>query len=366
MKHTVFSLLLIAILFFITGCAPKYTSMEKVSKAQLEQLDFDDIQGFHEDNLDLALRVFQKDCKRSKRYNIFKQVCQKANETTDSKTFFTQNFTPFKLRNQSGKDKGVITGYYEPLLQGSLKKTKEFKYPVYKTPKDLIVVDLKSVYPKLKNYRLRGRVVGNKLVPYNPRALMKNKKNLEVICYVNSKTDLYFLEIQGSGKIELRDGSIMNVGFANQNGHPYASIGKYMIKKGYIGGKSGYSASIQGMKRWFMENPKKVDGVLNVNPSYVFFAQTKQGATGSLGTELTQRRNLAVDRSYIPLGMPVFINTKNPVTHENIDQLMVAADTGGAIKGEIRADFFWGFSKEAEKYAGRMKEKGSLIIFVPN
>jgi membrane-bound lytic murein transglycosylase A len=353
-------------LLLVTGCTPKYTSIKEVSKAQLEKLDFDDIEGFHSDDLDLALRVFQKDCARAKRYKIFKQVCQKAQNTDNPKDFFTQNFTPFKLRSKKGNDQGIITGYYEPLLQGSLKETKEFKYPIYKTPKDLIVVDLKKIYPELKKYRLRGRIVGNKLIPYDSRTLMRKKKDLEVIAYVNDKVDLYFLEIQGSGKIELRDGSVMNVGFANQNGHQYESIGKYMIKKGYIGRKSGYSASIQGMKKWFNDNPSKVDKVLNINPSYVFFAQNKQGATGSLGTELTSRRNLAVDRRYIPLGMPVFIHTKNPVTKEKINQLMVAADTGGAIKGEIRADFFWGFAKEAEHYAGRMKEQGQLIMLIPN
>ena len=356
----------ILLLFLITGCTPKYTSIDNVSKAQLEILEFDDIEGFEEDNLDLALEVFQKDCRRSQRYKIFKDVCEKSKDANDAKTFFTQNFTPYKLRAQNGKDEGVITGYYEPLLYGSLKKTKEYKYPVYKTPEDLIIVDLTKAYPGLKKYRLRGKIKGNRLIPYDTRELMKKKKDLEVICYVNDKVDLYFLEIQGSGKVQLDSGKIINVGFANQNGQKYKSVGKYMIKKGYIGGSSGYKASMQGMKKWFKDNPKKVDEVLNINPSYVFFNQTKRGATGSLGTELTRRRNLAVDRKYIPLGMPVFIQTKNPLTKENISQLMVAADTGGAIKGEIRADFFWGYSKEAEQYAGRMKEKGSLIILVPN
>lgn len=354
------------LLLLITGCTPKYESFDNISKAKLQAVDFDEIEGFYEDNLDIALSVFQKDCKRAQRYKMFKNVCEKSKVAQDAESFFTSNFTAYKLRAQNGKDEGIITGYYEPLLYGSLKKTKKYKYPVYKTPKDLIIVDLTDAYPSLKKYRLRGQIKGNRLIPYNARKDMIKKKDLEVICYVDSKTDLYFLEIQGSGKVQLDTGKIINVGFANQNGQQYKSIGKYMINKGYIGGKSNYKASIQGMKRWFTDNPNKVDEVLNINPSYVFFNKTSHGAMGSLGTELTEKRNLAVDRNYIPLGMPVFINTKNPLTRKDINQLMVAADTGGAIKGEIRADFFWGYSKEAEKYAGRMKEKGSLIILIPN
>ena len=366
MKSTIYYFFIFIAIFIITGCTPKYESFENISKAKLEVLDFKEIDGFEEDNLELALQVFQKDCQRSKRYSLFKSVCQKAYESTDAKTFFTQNFTPYKLRTHEGEDEGVITGYYEPLLFGSRTKSKEYAYPIYKTPKDLIIVDLTDAYPSLKNYRLRGKLQGNRLIPYDTREQMWNKKELEVICYVNNKVDLYFLQIQGSGKVQLDTGEIINVGFANQNGQQYKSIGKYMLKQGYIGSNTDYAASIQGMKKWFNDHPDKVDEVLNINPSFVFFNQNAKGATGSLGTELTQKRNLAVDRRYIPLGMPVFINTTNPVTNNTINQLMVAADTGGAIKGQIRADFFWGYSKEAEKYAGRMKEKGSLILLIPN
>lgn len=366
MKSYFFYLLTIITVFIITGCTPKYESFENISKAKLEALAFDDIEGFEKDNLNLALEVFQKDCKRASRYDLFEDVCQKAAQANDARTFFMNNFTPYKLRTHEGEDEGVITGYYEPLLYGSKTKSAKYKYPVYKTPKDLIVVDLTGAYPSLKNYRLRGKLDGNRLIPYDTRKEMWDKKDLEVICYVDDKVDLYFLEIQGSGKVQLDTGEIINVGFANQNGQQYKSVGKYMIQKGYIGSKTSYEASMQGMKKWFKDNPSKVDMVLNVNPSYVFFNQNAKGATGSLGTELTGRRNLAVDRRYIPLGMPVFIQTSNPITNEEINQLMVAADTGGAIKGQIRADFFWGYSKEAEKYAGRMKEKGSLIMFIPN
>ena len=156
----------------------------------------------------------------------------------------------------------------------------------------------------------------------------------------------------------------MNISYANQNGRKYKSVGKFMIKKGYIG--NGIDASMQGMKKWFEKNPDLTDITLNHNQSFIFFAKAKRGATGSLGVELVAQRNLAVDRKYIPLGMPVFIQTKNPINKTKVNQVMIAADTGGAIKGDIRADFFYGFGPIAEAHAGRMKEKGKLILLIPN
>jgi len=357
-------IILIFTIFIFTGCSPKFEKLS-FSNANLQEVSFKDLKNFEEDNLSLALDVFNKACTKSQRRELFKEVCIEAKNTNNAKEFFTNNFTPYKLYNSDGSDKGVITGYYEPLLYGSYIKDERFKYPIYKIPSDLIIVDLKSIYPKLKNYRLRGKIEGNRLIPYGDREIIENSEEENVLLYVDNKIELYFLHIQGSGKIELPNGDIVNVGFANQNGRKYVSIGKYMLNEGYIGRGTEYSASVQGMKKWFDDNPQMVDEVLNQNPSYVFFEERKKGATGSLGVELVAQRNLAVDTKYIKLGLPVFINTKNPITNENIDQLMVAADTGGAIKGEIRADFFWGFSKDAEKFAGSMKEKGELYILVP-
>ncbi len=351
------------IILLATGCGPKFEHLS-YSKAKLQKVEFKNLKEFENDDLSLALDVFKKACVRSKRKALFKDVCKKAYISDNAKEFFTKNFTPYKLHGKDGKDTGVITGYYEPLLYGSLKKTKKYKYPVYGVPKNLITVNLSKIYPELKKYRLRGKIKGNKLIPFNSRSEISNNEEYEVLCYVNSKIDLYFLQIQGSGKVQLEDGTLLNIGYANQNGRKYKSIGRYMIKKGYIG--NGIDASMQGMKKWFEANPLKADAVLNKNNSYVFFEKRKTGATGSLGVPLVAKRNLAVDTKYIPLGMPVFINTKNPVTRKEINTLMLAADTGGAIKGEIRADFFWGYSKEAAKYAGRMKEQGELYILVPN
>lgn len=354
------------ILFLFTGCFKTYESINGFNGNNLK-VDFADIKGFENENFDIALETFKIGCTGRLNKSMLKNVCLKANETNNSRKFFKENFTPFLLVDDNGKEEGTITGYYEPLLYGSLKKSDKYKYPIYKIPSDMIIVDLTDIYPELKGKRLRGILKGNRLVSYPDREeFEKNYKNKDVLAWVDDKIDLYFLHIQGSGKVQLDNGDIINVGYDNQNGHKYVSLGKYMSQMGYIGGNSDYSASVQGMKKWFEDNPGKVDEVLNRNPSYVFFGKRSKGATGSLGTELIAKRNIAVDRRYIKLGLPVFLNTKHPVTKENIDQIMVAADTGGAIKGKIRADFFWGFGEEALESAGRMKENGKLYIFIPN
>lgn len=357
-------LLFLVSILFMSGCSPKYHSFKNSNAIILKQ-EFKDLDSFLNDDLNYALEVFQKDCKKSSKNSMFKKVCEKAQIATNGEKFFIQNFTPYKLLSKNEKDEGTITGYYEPLLQGSLTKSKKYPYPVYGIPKDMITIKLNSVYPELKRYRLRGKLKKQTLVPYDTRAQINKRTDIKnIICYVDDKVDLFFLQIQGSGKVRLDSGKLLNLSYSSQNGRKYNSVGKIMIKKGYIG--NGIDASMQGMKKWFKDNPSKVDELLNHNKSYVFFAKSKYAATGALGTQLVGARNIAVDKRYIPLGMPVFIQTKNPLTKSKINRIVVAADVGGAIKGDIRADFFYGFGQKAEDLAGRMKEKGKLIMLVPN
>lgn len=355
----------VLVLLFITGCATNIEQKPYITKANLQKVSWTKLNGFKNDNLDLSFEVFKKACTKSIRYKNLKDICRKANQLTmqNGKKFFTKYFTPYKLLGKNNTQEGLITGYYEPILQGSLIKTKKYKYPIYKTPKDLLTVDFSSVYPELKNYNLRGKLVGNKVIPYDSRKEMRSKKNLEVICYVNNKIDLFFLHIQGSGIIKLQNGTVINVGYAQQNGRKYYSIGRKLIEDGYIAKKD---MSLQAIRKWLQKNPKKMDDLLNLNKSYIFFRQNDKPATGSLGVPLVANRNLAVDKRYIPLGFPVFIKTTNPLTQAPMRQLMIAADTGGAIKGEIRADLFFGNGEKAEKLAGMMKQKGILYILIPN
>ena len=352
---------LLTILF--TGCSTKIISQPDITKASLKQVAFKDILGFQKDNLDTALEIFKKDCKARKVNKVLKNVCKKSTNYNNGYEFFTSNFIAFNLLNKDETNHGLITGYYEPILKGSFTKSDIYKYPIYKTPKDLITVRLSSIYPELKKYTLRGKIKNNKLIPYENRAqLLKNDSKLEPLLYVDNKIDKFFLEIQGSGKVILPNKKIINIGYAQQNGRKYYAVGKKLIQNGEI---KKENMSLQSIRQWCELNPNKIDELFNLNDSVIFFHLSKNSATGSLGVPLVAKRNIAVDKSYIPLGFPVFINTSNPITNKKINSLMVAADTGGAIKGEIRADFFWGNGVNAKLYAGKMAQKGILTILIP-
>ncbi len=360
------TLLVFFLILFFTGCEEKKIEKKPdISNAFLQKIGFDKLEGFEKDNLQLALEVFKKDCKARRVNKHLKEVCKKVVNYTNGEEFFTTNFTAYQLLNKQKNSQGLITGYYEPILNGSLTKTDIFKYPIYKIPADLITVRLSSVYPSLKKYTLRGKIVGKTLIPYESRKEIEKSghKKLEPLLFVDNKVDRFFLEIQGSGKVKLQNGQIVNVGYAGQNGRKYYPVGRKLIKDGEIKRKD---MSLQAIKKWCDENPTKVDDLLNLNDSKVFFRLSKKTATGSLGVELVAKRNLAVDRNFIPLGFPVFINTTNPLNNKNINSLMVAADTGGAIKGDVRADFFWGNGKVAKQSAGKMAQKGRLTLLIPN
>jgi len=358
-------------LVLFTGCSQKIEHIKTISKANFQKVDMHELEGFQEDNLEKALQVFIKDCRVSKKDSRLKQVCLNAEKNDvleNPKDFFLNNFTAYQLVSNDGDREGLITGYYEPLLQGSYTKTSRYKYPVYGVPEDLLTIQLFSAYPSLSKYRLRGKVKGKKVIPYETREEIEKidytkSTTLKPICFVDNKIDLFFLQIQGSGKVELPNGKFINIGYGAQNGHSYYAIGRKLIEMGAI---EKENISLQSIRKWLVNNPDKQDEILNLNKSYVFFRESKKTATGSLGTELTANRNLAVDRKNIPLGFPVFINTTNPITKEPINQLMIAADTGGAIKGKIRADFFFGNGAQARELAGKMKQEGELFIFLPN
>jgi membrane-bound lytic murein transglycosylase A len=366
----IITLLFVSFVLF-TGCSQKIEHIEVISKANFQKVEMQNLKGFEKDNLTKALKVFIKDCQASKKNPNLTEVCLQAQENKtleNAKEFFLKYFTAYQILSDKGDNKGLITGYYEPLLQGSYYQTNRYKYPVYAVPKDLLTINLSKAYPSLSNYRLRGKIKGNTVVPYETREEInaidyKSTQNLKPICFVDNKIDLFFLQIQGSGKVELPNGKFINIGYGGQNGHPYYAIGKKLLEMGVIEKKN---ISLQSIRKWLVENPDKIDEILNLNKSYVFFRQSEKTATGSLGTQLTANRNLAVDRKNIPLGFPVFINTTNPITEEPINKLMIAADTGGAIKGKIRADFFFGNGAKARELAGKMKQAGELFVFIPN
>lgn len=282
--------------------------------------------------------------------------------------FFEQYFRPFAAVNPDNSVDGTITGYYEPLIKGDRRFTRRARYPIYGVPDDLIVVDLASVYPDLKNLRLRGRLEGNRLVPYFSRSDIENKAanfKAKAIAWAEDPVDLFFLQIQGSGRIELPDGEHIRIGYADQNGYPYKSIGKLLVERGEI---KLEEASMQSIKAWGKNNPDQLPELLESNPSYVFFRELPDGLDGplgSLGVPLTPGRSIAVDARFIPLGAPVFLSTTYPLTSQPMNRLVMAQDTGGAINGAVRADLFWGFGDDAGEQAGKMRQNGRLWVLLP-
>lgn len=322
-------------------------------------------------DLKASMTAFRQGCHALKNKPDWQAICGRADALVNPdnnalRQFFEEQFTPYQVFNPDGTDHGLITGYYEPRLSGSSSKTARFKYPLYAAPDDLLTIDLTEVYPQLKDLRLRGRIEGKRIVPYFSRAgIDEGRAQARVLFWVENAVDLFFLQIQGSGRIELPDGRLIKVGYADQNGHPYVSVGKKLIEMGEL---KAEQASMQGIKRWAEQNPAKLSALLEQNPSYVFFRELPDSLSaplGALGVPLTEQYSIAIDPRSIPLGAPVFLSTTYPNTAEPLNRLMLAQDTGGAIRGAVRADFFWGFGDQAGAQAGRMKQRGQMWVLFP-
>lgn len=335
-----------------------------------------DLPGWKDDDIAAAWSAFMQSCRgmASKSHGpAWKRVCDLA-RTADGKpdfnprAFFEQNLQPYAVLTGDGESNGMITGYYEPLLRGSRTKVKGFEQPIRAVPDDLLTIDLSALFPELKDKRVRGRVEGNKVVPYWSRAEIGARGDRlpgKTLLYVDDAVELFFLQVQGSGRVKLTDGSTVRVNYADQNGHPYQSIGRVLVDRGEL---KLEEASMQGIQAWARANPARLDELLNANPSYVFFREnpnSKDGPAGALGVPLTPERSIAIDPRSVPLGAPVFLATTRPNSVQAMNRLVMAQDTGGAIKGAVRADFFWGFGKAAGEQAGRMKQTGRLWVLLP-
>ena len=367
---------IVGLLLVLAGCvgkAPQEPLPPEIKVDPLMSVDWSELDGWVLDRPAAALEAFQLSCRAIGQRSRWQQVCSAADElfpTNDqiAREFFERFFQPHRVRNEDGTTAGLITGYYGPELQGSRTRTENYLYPLYRQPDDLLIIDLDELYPELNQYRLRGRVVGNRVVPYFERSEIDNGKNPlagHELFWVADPVELFFLHIQGSGRIRLPDGELVMVNYANQNGHPYRSIGKLLLERNAM---TRDQMSMQNIRSWVEQNPEAGRMLLAENPSYVFFRELPEeflSPPGALGVPLTALRSLAVDPRTIPLGAPVFISTTFPGTEDPLRQLMVAQDTGGAIKGPVRADFFWGMGNEAGKIAGRMKQEGRLWVLLP-
>ncbi len=343
----------------------------------LKPADWSQLTGWPDNDALSTWPAFLANCELQKKQAAWQAVCAAAasfapKNDQQARDFFERWLTPNQLVTDDGRDTGLITGYYEPLLFGSRKPSARFRFPIYGTPADMLNIDLSSVYPELKGYRLRGRLNGNKVVPYFNRAeIDAGRAPLQgrELLWVDDAVALFFLQVQGSGRVQLEDGETVRVGYADQNGYPYVSIGKKLVEQGEL---KLEQASMQGIKQWGERNPEKLSALLNTNASYVFFRElppsannSSGGPPGSLGLPLTAGRSLAVDPRAVALGSPVFLSTTWPNSTQPLNRLMLAQDTGGAIKGAIRADFFWGFGEDAAKHAGSMRENGRMWVLLP-
>jgi membrane-bound lytic murein transglycosylase A len=297
-----------------------------------------------------------------------------ARDAMAQRSLLTSRLRAYRVITQGGdksetRDTGLITGYYEPILKGSRKRGGAFQTPLYSVPGDLVTVELGELYPALKGERIRGRLQGKRVTPYPDRAQLADGKVLagREIVWVDSAIDAFFLQIQGSGRVQLEDGSMLRLAYADVNGHPYRAIGRYLVDRGEL---TVEAATAPGLRQWLAEHPDRQREVFNSNPSVVFFREEKPGdpavgPNGSLSVPLTAGRSLAVDPRLLPLGAPFFLATTHPVSGAPLQRLMLAQDTGGAIRGALRADLFWGLGAEAGEAAGRMRQDGALWLLWP-
>ena len=350
-----------------------------------------------------SLEAFKISCRKLQGQPSWQVVCQQALHTGknkhQAKKFFEQYFTPWQV-SQNGQLAGTVTGYYEPMLLGDTKQTAQARFPIYGIPSDFIVVPLSTIkrqgnvrirltgknsgeiaengtyianlasFPiNEKSKALKGRIAGNQFVPYYTRAqinagALNNKA--PVLGYANDPVELFFLHVQGSGQLKTPDGHILRLGFANKNDYPYVSIGKYMASKGYL---PLAQTSMKVIKAWLQQHPQQLAEVLGQNPSYVFFSSSVEpssGPIGALGVPLTSGYSAAVDNHFVSLGAPLFLATTHPTTGYGLNRLLMAQDTGSAINGAVRVDYFWGYGDEAGALAGKMKFPGYVWQLLPN
>jgi len=294
-----------------------------------------------------------------------------AGDSAAARAFFESQFRPFRAANNRDTN-GLFTGYYEAELRGARESSTEFPVPLYRTPPDLVAVDLAEFSSEFAGRTIAGKVVQGRLKPYDDRAAIEQGalrgRDLELL-WVDDAIDAFFLQIQGSGRIVLDDGSVARVGYANKNGHVYTAIGRELVKRGVM---TPEQVSLQSLRAWLKANPGEAEGLMNINRSYVFFrdipgVNPEDGPLGAQSVALTPGRSLAVDRKFLPLGLPVWLDTANPDDQQapRLRRLVIAQDTGGAIRGPVRGDVFWGWGAAAEQRAGAMRDRGSYYILLP-
>ncbi|MET0185749.1 MAG: MltA domain-containing protein [Achromobacter sp.] len=362
---------------------------------RFQRANFNEMPGWDDDNLSDTWALFLRNCKGLMRPTggslttparatprAWQPFCAAAidparapaaGDAAGIRRFVQTYLQPWRLNGGDGKPAAnTVTGYYEPLVRGSRRQGGNYQWPLYTPPADLLTIDLGGIYPELAGKRVRGKREGKRVVPYDTRAaLERSGKRPPAIVYIDDPVDAFFLQVQGSGRVLLTSGpdsgSTIRVAYADHNGQPYASIGKWLADQGEL---PLAQASMQNIRAWAQRNPKRVPEMLNANPAVVFFREEpvidpNQGPKGAYGIALAPQRSIAVDTTFVPLGTPVFLSTTQPASNQPLARLVFAQDTGAAIKGAARADFYWGYGDAAGDMAGRMKQRGQMWVLWP-
>ena len=395
-NHRSFSLTLALIfLFLFTGCGllikPETTKQNSLKKVNISRYpsfrdngDFSELMTSIDGSLHYLSRIppdreffFNEDIYTAdhlkKSLQVFRTLVA-ANPTPDDlNRFIRKNYLVYRSVGSNGRGDMLFTGYYEPAIKGSLAKSRAFPYPVYASPDDLTIIDLSLFGNEFKGKKITGRYTGSTVVPYYERSEIDHTGILdgrsEILAWVKDPIDLFFLQIQGSGKILLETGEHINVHYHTVNGHPYRSIGKLLIDEEKIAREE---MSMQTIRTYLHEHPEEVERVLNHNPSYVFFKLEEDGPIGYIQVKLTPVRSIALDRKLFPPAALAYIETQKPELDRfgeifewrDLQAFVLNQDTGGAIKGPGRADLFWGNGHYAEVAAGHMQHPGTLYFLV--
>lgn len=370
----------------LVGCEKKVPP-ELPARLVLTPVSFDAVPGWREDAVGEALPALVRSCARldgqpdgraygnggdglAGRVADWRAPCAalaalRAGDEAGARAALETWFAPFKATNND-REGGLITGYYEAELEGALFPGAEYRIPVYGRPDDLVIADLGLFASELRGRRVVGRVEDGRLLPYLTRKDIDRGglggRNLELL-WAKDPVDVFFLHIQGSGRVRFPDGSERRIGFAASNGHDFTGIGRALIDEGKVPREQ---ASMQGIRAWLRAHPEEAERIMVRNARYIFFRWIDgEGPIGAQGVALTAGRSLAVDPRFLPLGVPVFLDTTWPGGKRPLRRLMVAQDAGAAIKGPLRADFFWGSGEPALEQAGRMKQEGRFYILLP-
>ncbi len=391
---------LLSALLFIAACAPLTVPgpepepiQPQKDKLVLRPAAFADLPGWQADRHGKALQAFLRSCDKLLRRGsdatlggvipgtvaAWQSACEAAGardirDHQAARLFFEDWFQPYSARNHD-RETGLFTGYFEPELRGAKTPGGEYKIPLYRKPRDLVTVSLGRFRDAFKGERIAGRVVNGALLPYPKRSEIDAGalagQDLELV-WVDSAVDAFFLHIQGSGRVRFSDGGARRIAYAASNGQPYLAIGRNLIAMGAL---TRENVSMQSIRAWLESHPGDAPAVMQENSSYIFFrwldgAAADLGPEGAQGVPLLAGRSLAVDRRFIGLGMPIWLDANAPDIDptrpdRTIRRLMVSQDTGGAIRGSVRGDVFWGTGRDAGEIAGRMKHQGRYWLLLP-